>query len=161
MFEYNLILLSWLHLIGVIVWIGGSIFISIVLTPAAKALDPAAVSRLNRGISRRFTPIAMGSAVLLAITGMIRAGSVLYDGSLTSSTYGMILAVKISLFIVMVASGILITITARGLDKLDDPVSTKARIKRIGLLGKFIIVLGLLVIALAATLGTLHENALT
>ena len=66
------------------------------------------------------------------------------------------MATKMSIFILMTAIGILITMTGWGLDKLEDQATVKARINRIMILGKFNVVLGLTVIALAATLGRLN-----
>ena len=86
--EYYPVLISWLHLISAIIWIGGSIFISFILTPAASILDHAAVFRLKMSISRRFTPIAIGSVVLIALSGFLRANSLTNDSVLIGSTYG-------------------------------------------------------------------------
>ncbi len=56
----------------------------------------------------------------------------------------------------MVTLGILITLIGRGLDNVNDPALIQAKIRKIELLGRSNIIIGLLVIALAATLGTIH-----
>lgn len=61
---------AWLHLISTVIWIGGIIFILFVAIPSSKqALGPDA-GKLMGEISKRFTPLANYSILLLLITGI-------------------------------------------------------------------------------------------
>lgn len=72
----NLLILSlshFLHLLATVVWIGGIVMILLVILPAAKnALESAPiVSKLMKEITKRFTPMANVSILVLIITGII------------------------------------------------------------------------------------------
>lgn len=77
----NLMILAtcnFLHLIATVVWIGGIFMILLVILPGAKASLESGpmISGLMKEISKRFTPMAKISIVVLIITGIV---TVLYD----------------------------------------------------------------------------------
>ena len=81
----NLMILAtcnFLHLIATVVWIGGIFMILLVILPGAKASLESGpmISGLMKEISKRFTPTANISIVVLIITGIV---TVLYDKTLT------------------------------------------------------------------------------
>ena len=63
-------LLIWLHLVAAISWIGGMIFLSVVLVPVLKG-EPFASQRslLFRTIARRFRAVVWGAITVLLLTG--------------------------------------------------------------------------------------------
>jgi uncharacterized membrane protein len=70
-----------LHLIATVVWIGGIFMILLVILPSAKTAFESAptISGLMKEISKRFTPMANISIVVLIITGIV---TTLYDKNL-------------------------------------------------------------------------------
>jgi uncharacterized membrane protein len=61
------------HLIATVVWIGGIVFMALVVTPATES-EPGC-SRLHDAIQRRFTPIANICLAVLIVTGMVQLTS--------------------------------------------------------------------------------------
>lgn len=63
-------LLIWLHLIAAICWIGGTIFLSLVLVPVLKR-EPFTAQRplLFRTVARRFRLVVWGAIAALLLTG--------------------------------------------------------------------------------------------
>lgn len=67
------ILSTWIHLLGAVIWVGGIIFILYIAIPSSKqALGPEA-GKLMGEISRKFTPLANCSILLIVITGVLQA----------------------------------------------------------------------------------------
>ena len=61
------------HIIATVLWIGGIVFMALVVTPAAEG--EAGCSRFLTAIQRRFTPIANLCLVALIATGMVQLTS--------------------------------------------------------------------------------------
>ena len=64
----------WLHLISTVVWIGGIIFILFVAIPSSKQVMGAEAGKMMGEISKRFTPLANYSILLLIVSGIILTG---------------------------------------------------------------------------------------
>ncbi|MBI5748901.1 MAG: DUF4149 domain-containing protein [Nitrospinae bacterium] len=64
----------WLHLIATVVWIGGIIFILFIVIPSSNQLLGVESGKLMGEISKRFTPLANYSIILLIITGLVLTG---------------------------------------------------------------------------------------
>jgi uncharacterized membrane protein len=62
-------LMLFLHLLGVVVWVGGMAFAYLCLRPAATALPPAQRLPLWTGVFARFFPLVWVAVALLAGTG--------------------------------------------------------------------------------------------
>ena len=153
----------WLHLAAAIVWIGGLAFISMVLVPTLRspALRPQALVLL-RTTGRKFQRIAYATFVTLAVTGVGNlyfkfGGSLDAIGGLWPTTYGRLLAAKVSLVVVIVALSLYHDFVvgpraARGLEA--DPASEAARAlrRRASLLGRVNALLSLVVMTLALLL---------
>ena len=60
---------SWLHLIATVFWIGGIAFILFIDMPSARQVLGTDAGKLMGEISKRFTPVANYSIVLLVLTG--------------------------------------------------------------------------------------------
>jgi putative copper export protein len=95
-------LLIWVHLVTASIWVGGSIFLGIVLAPMLKTITGSLGDRiaLMIKIGRRFNKIAIPSFMILIITGIYNSRAFLEEPHLLFKTnYGIILVLKIILVI--------------------------------------------------------------
>ena len=69
--ELILIACYWIHLIATVVWIGGITFILFIAIPSAKQVLGGEAGKLMGEISKRFTPIANYSIILMIVTGFV------------------------------------------------------------------------------------------
>ena len=95
-------LLIWVHLVTASIWVGGSIFLGIVLAPMLKTITGSLGDRiaLMIKIGRRFNKIAIPSFMILIITGIYNSRAFLEEPHLLFETnYGIILVFKIILVI--------------------------------------------------------------
>ncbi|MFQ5815893.1 MAG: DUF4149 domain-containing protein [Candidatus Hydrothermarchaeaceae archaeon] len=147
-----MVLLAWIHVLAVVVWLGGAIFFTFIVVPNLSGLPPQEAGKLSGGISKQFMPIAWVAAVVLAITGLLRmflAGT-LNTNILLNSSYGVSLLLKLLIFVVIVIIAALITTTAQKLEKPESPEVAMVAQKRVALLAKMNIALITTVILLAA-----------
>ena len=102
-----MVLLVWLHLLAAISWIGGTIFLSVVLVPVLKR-EPFASQKalLFRTMARRFRAVVWGAIAVLLFTGPLllhQRGIPIAD----PSGWPMVLAVKLGLVAIL----LLLTLT--------------------------------------------------
>ncbi|MHB8601349.1 MAG: CopD family protein [Nitrosotalea sp.] len=98
-------LIMWAHLVAASIWVGGSIFIGIVLAPLLKTISDSVEGRLSIMIrvGRKFNTIGVPSLIILIITGIYNSVGVIVKPSLILSTnYGIILLVKVILVIMLI-----------------------------------------------------------
>lgn len=69
-------LLKTLHLLSIIVWIGGMVFAHFFLRPAVGVLEPAVRVRLMHAVLGRFFAAVLASATLALVTGIWMIGNV-------------------------------------------------------------------------------------
>lgn len=150
---YHLVL-GGVHVLTVVVLVGGGFFANRVLQPSLEALSPPERGKLMQGVSQRFTAMLWMGIVLIAASGLLRAD---YIGVLTmdvlfGTTYGLVLVAKMAIFSVMILLAAMVT---RLNFKMTDPPSkdfvAKAQ-KRIKIYAETNSGLGLLVIVLAVGL---------
>jgi uncharacterized membrane protein len=61
----------WVHVLSAITWVGGMLFIALVLVPVARRLDdPALRTRLVQESGRRFRTVGWVALALLVVTGL-------------------------------------------------------------------------------------------
>lgn len=102
------IIVNYLHLLGTIVWIGGAVYMHIVLQPSLKLIDQRESGKLQGIIAKRFSIIAWSSILVLIITGLIKTpSSLLLD---TTSNFGVILLIKHLFIIAAIAVGLSIAL---------------------------------------------------
>ena len=97
-------LMMWAHLVAASIWVGGSIFIGIVLAPMLKTLSDSVEGRLYIMIrvGRKFNKIAVPSLIVLIVTGIYNSSNLLKNPSLILSTsYGQILVIKVILVVIL------------------------------------------------------------
>lgn len=100
--------IRWLHLISAIAWIGGQLFILMVLLPIMRtALPRNERTLLFARVGRRYAIVSWVALALLVVTGFLNGQRRGIDWSrLADSSYGRILLVKL----IFVALVILITL---------------------------------------------------
>ena len=97
-------LVVWIHLVFSSIWVGGSIFLGLVLAPLLKKTMPDLNKRISFMVivGRRFNYLGGSSLLILVITGIYNARSFIGQPSLLfESTYGYILLVKIILVCIL------------------------------------------------------------
>jgi putative copper export protein len=95
----------WAHLIAASIWVGGSIFIGIVLAPLLKTISDSIEGRLSIMIrvGRKFNKIGIPSLIVLIVTGIYNsAGFIVNPSMILSTSYGVVLLVKIILVILLI-----------------------------------------------------------
>lgn len=100
-------LIMWAHLVAASIWVGGSIFIGIVLAPLLKTMSDTVEGRLSIMIrvGRKFNKIAIPSLLILIVTGIYNSSNLLVRPSLIlSTTYGQILVIKVILVIILLVT---------------------------------------------------------
>ena len=98
-------IITWIHLISASIWVGGSIFLGVVLAPLLKKMSLSIEERLELMIKvgRRFNKIALPSLVILIGTGIYNSHLVLQSTEiLFTSSYGAFLITKIVLVIALI-----------------------------------------------------------
>ena len=99
------VIVTWIHLISASIWVGGSIFLGVVLAPLLKKMSLSIEERLELMIKvgRRFNKIALPSLIILIGTGIYNSHLVLQSPEiLFSSSYGAFLITKIVLVIALI-----------------------------------------------------------
>ena len=99
-------LITWVHLISASIWVGGSLFIGVVLAPLLKTMSESVEERLMIMIrvGRKFNKIAVPSLGILIATGLYNSYYVLNKPeTIFSTNYGIILTIKIMLVIALIA----------------------------------------------------------
>jgi uncharacterized membrane protein len=100
-------LVTWVHLICASIWVGGSIFIGIVLVPVLKSYTKSVeeLVMLMVKIGRRFNKMTVPAFAILIATGLFSSRA--FFGSpeaLVGSTYGIMLMIKVILVIATVGT---------------------------------------------------------
>jgi len=101
------VIITWAHLVSASIWVGGGIFLGVVLAPLLKRMSFSTEERLELMIKtgRRFFKIALPSLVILIITGIYNSHLVLQSPEiLFSSSYGAFLITKIVLVIALIVT---------------------------------------------------------
>jgi putative copper export protein len=99
---------DWLHLVGVVVWLGGLASLALVLPSALRALPSGA--GLVRTTVGRFSRLALGAAVVIALSGSVQAGlEVGAWAALVGTTYGQLVLLKVGLLLAMLVLAVLNT----------------------------------------------------
>jgi putative copper resistance protein D len=155
-------LVTWIHITCSSIWVGGSIFLGIILAPALKIAVPIASDRLLLMIKfgRRFNSIAIPSFVILIGTGIYNSRSFLVEDILWQTPYGQLLLVKMILVIVVIAAYTFhVRVVSKETEqklattKVDEMYINRLRSKII-ILGRMIVVLSVAILFLASLLNS-------
>ena len=95
-----------LHVLAGSVWVGGIACLLFALPGATRQLEGAERSRLLLATLARFSPIALGAVVVIAVTGVIQAYiDVRSFHGLFHTTYGALIIVKVVLLLCLIGFG--------------------------------------------------------
>lgn len=90
-----------IHVIGAVIWVGGMLFLALVIAPATRSLPPRERAPLFSVIGRRFRIVGWVCIGLLLVTGVINVAArgigweAITSGQLAESEFGRILAAKL------------------------------------------------------------------
>jgi copper resistance protein D len=154
-------LVIWVHLIGASIWVGGSIFLGIVLVPVLKSYTRTLeeMVALMVKIGRRFNKITIPAFAALIASGIYNSRAFLGEpDAVLDTTYGIILFIKVILVIGTIVAYIVHIrlldadmerkiISGQGGNLYVQSVRTK-----IIILGEVIVVLSVAILLLAALL---------
>ncbi len=99
------VLITWAQLVSASIWVGGSIFIGVVLAPLLKTISESIEERvaIMIRVGRKFNKIAIPSLAILIVTGIYNSSNLLNRPQfLLSTNYGIILVIKIILVISLI-----------------------------------------------------------
>ena len=154
-------ILTWIHLLSASIWVGGSLFIGIVLAPILKKMDFTLEQRLGIMIKvgRKFNKIAVPSLIILIITGLYNSHLILNKPDiLFYSSYGNLLIIKIFLVITLIIIyAIHIRVIRKDVEekimhnKMNEIQIQKLR-KKIIILGETTVIISVAILFLAAML---------
>ena len=143
--------LTWIHLVSASIWIGGSLFIGVVLSPLLKTMSNSLEERLQIMIrmGKRFNKIAVPSLIILIGTGLYNSHMLLTKPVLLVSTsYGTFLLVKIILVILLIITYVIHVRIIRK-DVEDQIMSNTMSLNQVQKLRKKIIILGEITVVLS------------
>lgn len=154
-------IITWIHLLSASIWVGGSIFLGVVISPSLKTMNLSIQERLQMMIKlgRKFNKIAVPSLIILIITGLYNSQGILSKSELLLSTsYGQILLVKIALVIALIITYIIHVkiidkkIEEQIISKNFSEIQIQRLRKKIIILGEVTVVLSVIILFLAALL---------
>lgn len=148
MFE---ILLNWVHIMCVVVWVGGTIYLEVVVKPSLLKMGPQVLGPAIGSMAAKFTPIIWFCVLSLVITGFFKLPSLEWDASLLDSKYGMLLVVKLVLVLTVIIIGIKTTMFGIKMSKgeVKDMVAAQ---KKITFLSIFNTVAAIIIIFISSSL---------
>lgn len=154
-------LIMWAHLVAASIWVGGSIFIGIVLAPLLKTMSDTMEGRLSIMIrvGRKFNKIAIPSLIVLIASGIYNSSNLLHNPSLIlSTTYGQILVIKVILVVILLVTfAIHVRLIRTEIEKkiesrqISEELVQKIRSKIIGL-GRITVIVSVAILLMAALL---------
>jgi len=137
-------IITWIHLVSAAIWVGGGLFLGVVLAPVLKKTTMSLEERIALMITvgRRFNRIAVPSLIILIATGIYSSQSLLTNPNLLFETsYGTYLVIKIILVIaIIITFAVHVRIIRKDVE--DKIMSHKMPEKQIQRLRKQIIILG-------------------
>jgi uncharacterized membrane protein len=154
-----------IHILSAIVWVGGMLFLALVIVPVARRMPPAERGALLGVLGRRFRTVGWICIALLIVTGIFNAGfrgvtwESFLSGGFLANWFGQVLAVKLVLVAAMIAISawhdFVVGPASVGLLERDDPAeadeAARARLQA-SWLGRLNGLLALTVLALAVFL---------
>jgi uncharacterized membrane protein len=107
--------MQWIHIVAVLVALGGVIFVRILLIPSLHVLDRAQVPILLGKISSRFNPILWTCIGLILVSGVY---NVTTSSFLFSSWYKLVLSIKILLALTLFTINLALTLPISAFSKI-------------------------------------------
>jgi uncharacterized membrane protein len=112
------VLSAYLHVLGVAIYLGGSIIMEFVVGPAQKAIPPAQAQVMGKKTADRFLVFAWSALGLIVVSGIMRLYSTgtemfITGAALWDNSYGRTLLTMVILWCVLVINGSIITFVLR------------------------------------------------
>ncbi|MHB8245594.1 MAG: CopD family protein [Acidimicrobiales bacterium] len=112
------VLFAYLHLLGVAVYVGGSVAMEFVIGPAQSYVPPAQAQVIGQRSADRFLVLVWAALLLLPVSGTLLFFSLSDQNSLSgekffTTSYGQTLLAMIVLWAVLVVNGVIITFRLR------------------------------------------------
>jgi len=154
-------LVTWVHLICASIWVGGSIFIGVVLVPVLKSHTKSIeeLVALMVKVGRRFNKMTVPAFGILMATGIYNSRGFIGDpGAMLETTYGTILLTKIILVIATVVTYVVhirllnADMERKILSGKGGNIYVQSVRRKLIVLGEIIVVLSILILLLAALL---------
>jgi copper resistance protein D len=155
------VLVIWVHLICASIWVGGSLFLGMVLAPMLGTIAKSPEDRLTLmlRIGRRFNRFALPSFAILIVTGIYNSRVLLLQpNALIETNYGIILLIKV-LFVIVTLIIYLVHIRSISIEtenRIREGDSSNLQIQairaRIIFLGRVVVGLSLIILFLGALL---------
>ena len=153
--------ITWIHLVTAAIWVGGGLFLGVVLAPVLKRTSLPLHERIGLmvRVGRRFNRIAVPSLAVLVATGLYSAHGLLgRPDLLLASSYGVFLVVKMGLVAAVIAAfAVHVRVVGGEIEKriasgaMSDGEVRRLR-RRIIILGEVVTVLSVAVLFMAALL---------
>ena len=99
---------SMLHLLAVITWLGGMLFMNLILMPGMSVLEPMQRGMLTGAVAKRFSILAWSSVIVLIITGILKTPPGMMFAP--QSHYGGVLLIKHILILIGIIIGLNISL---------------------------------------------------
>jgi copper transport protein len=97
---------DFIHVFASSIWVGGVAFLVLALPVATRQLEPPERTRVLLATLARFSPIALGAVVAIAVTGLVQAYiDIRRVADLFDTTYGLLVLAKMVLLAVLVGFG--------------------------------------------------------
>ncbi|MCS6768681.1 MAG: hypothetical protein RMJ59_07330 [Candidatus Nitrosocaldus sp.] len=144
------VLITWAHLLAASIWVGGTLFIGMVVAPVLRSLGDVERFNLTVKMGKRFNKVALPTIVVLLATGVYKASTV--PGFLLDTMYGTILFVKVGVVISMLVTWFVHAKISNVNMDVNDSVNLMRVRKRAILLGNVLAAESLTVLLLAAML---------
>lgn len=151
------IIIVWLHLLAAVIWIGGMLFITLILAPYLRTISSIDKRvEITRGVGKGFRIVGWICIGILLITGIYNISHHYhhYVESLFVSREGIILGIKLTIVMVMIALSVLhdfiLGPRLTAIKEIGPEYMNMQR--RVTLSARLNLILGLLVLALAVAL---------
>ncbi|MDA0988417.1 MAG: CopD family protein [Chloroflexi bacterium] len=99
----------YLHIIAAMLWMGGMLFLGLVLVPIVQTIQPpGSGAPIIRAVGRKFRPIAWICIGTLLVTGVINLNHWgytlldLFSGDILDTEFGRVLAIKLNVVLVII-----------------------------------------------------------
>lgn len=154
-------IITWIHLVSAAIWVGGSLFLGVVLAPILKKMSMTLEERLQIMIKvgRRFNRIAVPSLIILMATGLYSSHQLLSNPNiLLATSYGTYLVIKIILVIALIITfAVHVRIIRKDVEeKIMSKQMSEAQIqklrKKIIILGEVTVIISVAILFFAALL---------
>jgi uncharacterized membrane protein len=97
-----------IHILSAVVWVGGMLFLALVVVPVARSLPAVERAALIGAVGRRFRVVGWACIALLIATGVINLAyrgltwETFFSAQMLESQFGRVLLLKLALVVVMI-----------------------------------------------------------